>query len=98
MDESFFDKYKNSGRKLGMAMAAYSSASIFGPLFIFGGLGWYLDKRFGSNPWLMLVGVFIAFIVTNILLFKKVVALTKFINKEKKTDETQNKDERGRNF
>lgn len=67
-----------------MAMAAYSSFSILGPLLIIGGLGLYLDKIFNTKPWLLIISVFIAFIITNILLFKKVMALNKMIKEQNK--------------
>ena len=30
-------------------------------LAVFGGIGWWLDERFGSTPWLLLCGVFLGF-------------------------------------
>ncbi|MFA4834314.1 MAG: AtpZ/AtpI family protein [Patescibacteria group bacterium] len=93
MKEDFLDKYKNV-RQLSWALAFYSSTSIFGPILIIGGAGWWLDRVFNTRPWLLIVGVFIAFIVTNILLFKKVVALTKWIDRQRdmrKKNETAQK-------
>lgn len=82
MKEDFLDKYKNV-KQLSWALAFYSSTSIFGPLLIIGGTGWYLDRVFGTRPWLLAISVFISFIITNILLFKKVVVLTKWIDRQK---------------
>ncbi|MDD5031436.1 MAG: AtpZ/AtpI family protein [Patescibacteria group bacterium] len=92
MKEDFLDKYKNI-RQLSWALAFYSSTSIFGPLLIIGGAGWYLDRVLGTRPWLLAISIFIAFIVTNILLFKKVVALTRWISRQK---ELRKKDEAGK--
>ncbi|MFA4941653.1 MAG: AtpZ/AtpI family protein [Patescibacteria group bacterium] len=82
MEERFLGKYKNI-RQLSLGMALYSSTSILGPLLIIGGIGYFLDKFFGTNPWLLIVSIFVAFIVTNFLLFKKVVALNKWISQQK---------------
>jgi len=82
MNKNFGDKVNNT-KNLGIAMAAYSSASIFGPLIIIGGLGLYLDKKLDTYPWLLAISIFIAFIVTNVLLFKKTMALTKMIQSQK---------------
>jgi len=82
MSKNSIDKFNNT-KNLGLAMAAYSSASIFGPLIIIGGLGLYLDKQFNTYPWLLAISIFIAFIVTNVLLFKKTTALTRMIQSQK---------------
>lgn len=55
-------------------MMAYTSASIFGPLIIFGGLGYWLSKYFDGKAFLF-VGVGIAFVVTMILQFFKIRTL-----------------------
>ena len=93
MSKDFSDKL-SSTKNLGIAMAAYSSASIFGPLIIIGGLGLYLDKKLDTYPWLLAISLFIAFITTNVLLFKKTKALTKMIqiqkDKQKQNNETGN--------
>ena len=82
MSKNSGDKFNNA-KNLGLAMAAYSSASIFGPLIIIGGLGLYLDKKLDTYPWLLAIGIFTAFITTNVLLFKKTTALTKMIQSQK---------------
>ncbi|MBU0721998.1 AtpZ/AtpI family protein [Patescibacteria group bacterium] len=79
MNLEHLSKYKNT-RQLICAMAAYSGTSILGPLLLIGGVGYFLDKMFNTNPILLIVSVIIAFIVTNILLYKKVKVL---INKVK---------------
>jgi len=82
MEESFLGKYKNI-KQLSFGMALYSSTSILGPLLVIGGIGYFLDKFFGTKPWLLIASIFVAFIVTNFLLFKKVVALNKWISQQK---------------
>jgi F0F1-type ATP synthase assembly protein I len=54
-----------------VGMAIYSSASVFGPLLIFGGIGYFLDKKFNGHHIILLSGILIAFIITNILIFRK---------------------------
>ncbi|MDD5072006.1 MAG: AtpZ/AtpI family protein [Patescibacteria group bacterium] len=90
MEEKFFGKYK-SIRDLSWAMALYSSTSIFGPLIIIGGIGWYLDRIFNTRPWILLISVLVAFIVTNFLLFKKVAFLTKWIKRQKELEKSEKK-------
>ncbi len=63
---------KKSVREIVVASSLYSIGSIFGPLLVFGGFGYILDRVFDTYPWSLLIGVFIAFIVTNVLLYKKV--------------------------
>jgi len=93
MSKDFNDKIHNA-KNLGIAMAAYSSASIFGPLIIIGGLGLYLDKKLDTYPWLLAISIFVAFMTTNVLLFKKTIALTKMIQSQK---EKQVKEEKPKN-
>jgi len=92
MNKDLSDKI-DSTKNLGIAMAVYSSTSIFGPLIIIGGLGLYLDKKLDTYPWLLVISIFIAFITTNVLLFKKTTALTKMIQsqKDKKIKEDESK-------
>jgi len=91
MKEDFLDKHKNV-KQLSWALAIYSSTSIFAPLLIIGGGGWWLDRVFGTRPWLLAISIFIAFIITNVLLFRKVVALNKWISRQK---ELRKKNEAG---
>lgn len=71
-------------KQLCLAMAVYSSASIFGPLILIGGTGYLLDKLFKTKPIILIISIFIAFIITNILLFKKMQLLMKWIEQQKK--------------
>lgn len=63
---------QKSIREIIIASSMYSIASILGPLLIFGGGGLILDRLFGTKPWALLISIFVAFIVTNVLLFKKI--------------------------
>ena len=75
-------KDNNSQQKEGIkdivkGAAIYTSASILGPIIFFGGIGLFLDKHFQKKPLFILIFVGIAFVITNILLFKKTRMLTK---------------------
>jgi F0F1-type ATP synthase assembly protein I len=49
---------------------------------LFGVPAYFLDKYFDTKPLLILIAVFIAFLVTNVLLFKKVKKINQMIAKE----------------
>ncbi|HZJ41482.1 MAG TPA: AtpZ/AtpI family protein [Patescibacteria group bacterium] len=68
-------------RELSLSVFYYISGSIIGPLLIFCGLGYLLDSYFGTTPTFIVVGVFVAFVTTNFLLFKKVVKINSLVNK-----------------
>jgi len=76
-----------------LGAAAYTSASIFGPLVFFGGLGLILDKKFDTKPVLLLISIGISFIFTNAFLFKKIKKMSKVMEvygekmKKKKAEE-----------
>lgn len=75
-EEELLEK-SNNIKDLAMGMATYSGASILGPLLLFVGLGFFVDKIFDTKPIFIIAGVFIAFITTNILIFKKIKKLIK---------------------
>ena len=80
-----------SVKELSLSVFYYISGSIIGPLLLFCGLGYLLDSYFGTSPTFIIVGVFVAFVTTNILLFKKVAKINRLMNKyvpPKKADET----------
>ena len=86
---------KKSFRELIIASSMYSIGSIIGPLLFFGGIGFIIDRIYQTSPWALLISVFIAFITTNILLFKKVKELNNLMMSyapEKKKDETEKED------
>ncbi|MCR4284120.1 MAG: hypothetical protein NUV64_02265 [Parcubacteria group bacterium] len=87
---------KNNARQLAISAVAYTSASIFGPLIIFGGIGFYLSKQLDRGKVYLFVGIGIAFIVTNILQFFKVKKLLKKMNEESRKEKgevAENKEE-----
>lgn len=66
-----------------VASTMYNIGSIFGPLLVFGGLGFVLDKMFSTSPWCLLGGVSVAFLITNILLFRKLGRINRLIDSYK---------------
>jgi F0F1-type ATP synthase assembly protein I len=66
-----------------MGMALYSSASVLGPLIIFGGIGYFLDKAFNGHNFILLASIFIAFIITNILIFRQAMVVAAELKKFK---------------
>ena len=85
--------------KVMVEVMAYSSAAVFGPLAVFLILGYWFDKFFNSSPKFLLIGLAIAFIVTNILLFKKSQSISLsslFLIKEnnRKKEDQERKDEK----
>lgn len=67
-------------KELIIASTLYTSYAIAGPLFIFGGLGFALDSYWQTKPWVTLGGVGIAFVATNIILFRKLKEINAMIN------------------
>ncbi len=64
-------------KELVLSTLVYNSTSILGPLLIFVVIGITLDKIFETKPKILLVCVLLAFVFTNILIFKKVKKLIK---------------------
>lgn len=69
-------KKEESIKQLAMGMAAYTSASILGPLIVFGGVGMILDNLLGKQSLYLIIGIAIAFFITNIMLFRKMRKLS----------------------
>lgn len=71
---------KKTVREIIIASAMYSIGSIFGPLLFIGGAGLLLDRFLGTSPWILLSSVFVSFIATNVLLFKKIKKLNSMMD------------------
>jgi len=65
-----------SVKSLAKNVLYYNSVSILGPLILFIGLGILLDNYLDTKPYLTMVGLIIAFIASNALIFSKVRKLT----------------------
>jgi len=77
------DNKKFNTRQLVLSFVTYSTASIFGPLLVIGGFGYFIDQYLGTMPVITIISVFIAFVVTNILLFKKMKKVNQLIDQYK---------------
>lgn len=69
----------NDTKQLIRGAAIYTGAFIMGPLLVFGGAGYFLDRHFGTKPIITLIAVFLAFVISNVLLFKKAMIITERI-------------------
>jgi F0F1-type ATP synthase assembly protein I len=66
---------EKGARDFAVGMTVYSSASILGPLIIFGVLGYFLDKAYHGKHLILLGCIVIAFIISNILIFRKAMTV-----------------------
>jgi len=90
MDEKKLLRNDINVKQLAYGMMAYTAGSISGPLILFGGIGYFLDKFLNTKPFLLIAGVLVAFVVSNVLIIKKVNKLSKrldSINPEKEKEE-----------
>ena len=71
-----------NSKKIFVKVATYSSVYIFGPLIFFAIAGFALDEILNASPKFLLSGIGIAFVFSNILLFKKRAFLSKNIKNE----------------
>lgn len=55
---------------LGLAMVGITTGYIFGPMILFGGIGWWLHQRY-DNVFILLIAFFIALVTSNFLIFKR---------------------------
>jgi F0F1-type ATP synthase assembly protein I len=62
---------EKGAKDFAIGMAVYSSASVLGPLIIFGVIGYFLDKAYHGRHLILLIFICIAFIISNILIFRK---------------------------
>jgi F0F1-type ATP synthase assembly protein I len=87
---------KKTIKEIAVSSALYSLGSIFGPLILIGGSGYLLDKLFNTKPWLLMISIAIAFVTTNIMLFKRIKKINTLMDKyrdevvKKKMEEVNN--------
>ncbi len=74
------------------AYAAYGGASVFGPMFILGGIGYIIDRFLGTR-FFVFAGITAAFIVTNILIYGKTKKLSEMMSKASKAEKEQKEQE-----
>ena len=63
---------KNTSRAVrALSLVGITSGYIFGPMFLFGGIGWWISSRMDSRLPLF-IGLAVALIVSNVLLFMNI--------------------------
>ncbi len=89
-----FSKY-GQNKEIAKAMFWYISFSILGPLLVIGGIGYLVDRIFETR-FALLFSIFIAYLVSNVLMFKKLKRLNKEVESikvEKKAETSSYDDE-----
>lgn len=71
---------KKTIREIAISSAVYSLGAIIVPLVLIGGLGYLIDKWLNIYPLVTIVSIIVAFIVTNIMLFKRITKINKIID------------------
>lgn len=61
----------------GLNLVAHITGLVLGPLLLFGGIGLWLAKALGGNKIIFIVSVLFAFVVSNVLVFRKAADITK---------------------
>lgn len=82
-----FKNYLKNNKEIARAMFLYISFSILGPLLVIGGIGYLADKIFHTR-FALFFSIFIAYLVSNFLMFKKL----KKVNQEIEAVAPQKKD------
>lgn len=73
-----------------LSLAWQLGYSIAIPLVALALLGRFLDKKFGTSPWLLLVGIFLSLIVSTFAVYFRTMKILKETDLEnKKTPETK---------
>ncbi len=72
---------KGNFKAFAIASSLYGGLSMLGPMILFGGGGYLLDKKIETGHLFFISGMIAAFLVTNVLLFKKALSLTKEMEK-----------------
>jgi len=66
--------------------------SIAIPLVLLALLGRFIDKKFGTSPWFLLIGVIFSLIISTVLVYKKtIMIMDDSENKEKKEKKEKKK-------
>ena len=71
-------------KKIFIKVVSYSSIYIFGPLVFLGIIGYIIDRNLKTGPKFLFIGIGLAFIFSNILLFRKRSLLSKKIEEDVK--------------
>jgi F0F1-type ATP synthase assembly protein I len=55
----------------------FSTVAILGPIILLGGLGYILDRYFGTDKVFLFSGIGLAFVTTQLFMFRKVKEFSK---------------------
>lgn len=67
----------------------FSITAILGPILLFGGIGYMLDRYFATNKLFLFLGIGLAFITTHIYMFRKVKEFSKISSSLDKKNEVK---------
>lgn len=67
-------------KEISRAMFLYISFSVLGPLLVIGGIGYIVDRIF-HNKFILFFSIFVAYIISNILMFKKLKKINQEVEK-----------------
>jgi F0F1-type ATP synthase assembly protein I len=87
-------KYFNN-KEISRSLFLYISYSILGPLLVVGSIGYFIDRIFQTR-FFLLGSVFVAYLVSNYLMYKKLKKVSKDIDSikiEKNNDNHSDKNE-----
>ncbi|MFA5644154.1 MAG: AtpZ/AtpI family protein [Patescibacteria group bacterium] len=73
-------EYFKNNKEIARAMFLYISFSVLGPLLVIGGIGYLIDRLFNTH-FILILSILVAFIVSNVLMFKKLKKINKEIEK-----------------
>ena len=68
-------KTPNGGLLAALSLAWELGYTIAIPIVIFAFLGRFLDKKFDSSPWLILIGIFLALLISGFAVTKKALKI-----------------------
>lgn len=60
------------------------------PIVCLAYLGHYLDNRFATSPWFLLVGIILSFIISSAILYRQVLGSMKLMEEEMKKTSKKN--------
>lgn len=64
-----------------LSVVGITTGFIFGPMALFGGIGWWLTKQYNNNLF-VIIAVLLALVVSNILIFRTTETVLKKIGKQ----------------
>ena len=79
-----------AGLWLALSFAWKLGYSIAVPLVALLLIGRFLDQRLGTSPWLLMTGLVVSFIVTNVLMFREAISVMKQADKDGTRSHTTN--------